>query len=100
MTTLISEGANQTMANNKTTYIKSASAVFGALLLFSLAGCQSMGKHEVADCTETVSAKEVGDQIIIGAVEEVDPDLAATGVDTSCRINITAVATKGHGSEA
>ena len=88
---LISEGAKQTMANNKTTTIKSASAVFGALLLFSLAGCQSMGKHEVADCTETVSAKEVGDQIIIGAVEEVElPDYK---VSLNARIDTGATTT-------
>lgn len=79
------------MANNKATTKKSASAAFGALLLFSLAGCQSMGKHEVADCTETVSAKEVGDQIIIGAVEEVElPDYK---VSLNARIDTGATTT-------
>ncbi len=60
------------MANQKIITIKRTGAIFGALLLLSLTGCQSMGKHEAADCAETVSAKEVGEQIIIGAVEEVE----------------------------
>ena len=79
------------MANNKTTYIKNASAVFGALLLLSLAGCQSMGKQEVADCTETVSAKEVGDQIIIGAVEKVE--LPEQKISLNARIDTGATTT-------
>jgi len=63
------------MANKKTITIKSASAIFGALLLLSLTGCQSMRKHSETDCPETVSANDIGDQIIIGAVEEVQlPD--------------------------
>jgi len=81
------------MANKKITTIKSAGAIFGSLLLFSLTGCQSMGKHEAEaiDCTETVSAKEVGEQIIIGAVEEVE--LPNQKVSLNARIDTGATTT-------
>ena len=63
------------MAIKKISTLKGAGVIFGSLLLLSLTGCQSFGKHEVANCTETVSAKEVGEQVIIGAVEKVElPD--------------------------
>jgi len=81
------------MANKKITTIKSAGAIFGSLLLLSLTGCQSMGKHEAEaiDCTETVSAKEVGEQIIIGAVEEVE--LPNQKVSLNARIDTGATTT-------
>jgi len=63
------------MANKKNTIIKSASAIFGSLLLLSLTGCQSLGKHSEADCPEAASANDIGEQLIIGAVEEIQlPD--------------------------
>jgi hypothetical protein len=72
---LIFSGAIQVMANKKNTIKKRAGVIFGSLLLLSLTGCQSMGKQEAVNCPEVVSTNDIGDQIIIGAAEEVQlPD--------------------------
>ena len=63
------------MAKRKTNTIKNARAAIGSLLMLSLVGCQSMGKQEAVDCPKIDSANDIGEQIIIGAVEEVQlPD--------------------------
>ena len=79
------------MANNKTTYIKSASAVFGALLLFSLAGCQSFQQPNDKNCVDERSHTAISERIVIGAVEKVE--LPEQKISLNARIDTGATTT-------
>lgn len=79
------------MANNKTTYIKSASAVFGALLLLSLAGCQSFQQPNDKNCVDERSHTAISERIVIGAVEKVE--LPEQKISLNARIDTGATTT-------
>ena len=55
------------MVNKKKTPIKRMWVIFGPLLLLSLTGCQSIGKHEAIDFTEAILTTEENNKIAIEA---------------------------------